>query len=280
MDPVLILTDLDRTLIPNGHQPESPQARVLFRRLANDKDVMIAYVSGRDLNLLKSAIAEYDLPTPDYAIGDVGTSLYQVTEEGWHQSAEWQETIASNWHGVTTKEIIDRLKHITALTLQEPKKQGPHKISYYTSTDIDPEQLKRQVADALTGCEAEVSMIHSVDEIANTGLFDILPKGANKLYAIRFLIDTLGFQPQRTVYSGDSGNDMEVLISEIRSTLVGNADRKVKEVAQANAPEGTLYLAQGNFLEMNGNYCAGILEGLAQFIPEMNEKILQCAKPE
>jgi hypothetical protein len=30
----------------------------------------------------------------------------------------------------------------------------------------------------------------------------------------------------------------------------------------------TLYLAQGSFLGMNGNYAAGVLEGLAHFFPE------------
>ena len=32
---LLLCTDLDRTLLPNGEQPESPQARTLFARLAH-----------------------------------------------------------------------------------------------------------------------------------------------------------------------------------------------------------------------------------------------------
>jgi len=30
----------------------------------------------------------------------------------------------------------------------------------------------------------------------------------------------------------------------------------------------TLYLAQGNFMGMNGNYSAGILEGVVHYIPQ------------
>jgi hypothetical protein len=34
-----------------------------------------------------------------------------------------------------------------------------------------------------------------------------------------------------------------------------------------------LYLPQGNFFGMNGNYAAGVLEGLVHFIPETRELI-------
>jgi len=30
----------------------------------------------------------------------------------------------------------------------------------------------------------------------------------------------------------------------------------------------TLYIAKGDFLDMNGNYAAGVLEGVAHFLPE------------
>jgi hypothetical protein len=34
-----------------------------------------------------------------------------------------------------------------------------------------------------------------------------------------------------------------------------------------------LYLPRGNFLGMNGNYAAGVLEGLAHFFPESEQLI-------
>ena len=45
---LLLCTDLDRTLIPNGPQPESAQAREHFARFAAHPQVTLAYVSGRD----------------------------------------------------------------------------------------------------------------------------------------------------------------------------------------------------------------------------------------
>jgi hypothetical protein len=38
----------------------------------------------------------------------------------------------------------------------------------------------------------------------------------------------------------------------------------------------TLYCARGGFLGMNGNYCAGVLEGLAHYIPETREWMAEC----
>ncbi|NNJ94540.1 MAG: haloacid dehalogenase, partial [Halobacteria archaeon] len=76
--PLLICTDLDRTLIPNGPQSESPAARERFSELAARPEVTLAYVSGRHRALIERAIVNYRLPLPDFVIGDVGTTIYRV----------------------------------------------------------------------------------------------------------------------------------------------------------------------------------------------------------
>lgn len=72
----LICTDLDRTLLPNGPQPESATARERFTALVAHPAVTLAYVSGRHRRLVEEAIEHYRLPIPDFVIGDVGTTLY------------------------------------------------------------------------------------------------------------------------------------------------------------------------------------------------------------
>jgi hypothetical protein len=80
------------------------------------------------------------------------------------------------------------------------------------------------------------------------------------------------FTPENTVFAGDSGNDLPVLSSGLRAVLVANATDEVRDEArQLSAARGTgdtLYLAQGGFMGMNGNYSAGILEGVAHFLPQ------------
>jgi hydroxymethylpyrimidine pyrophosphatase-like HAD family hydrolase len=101
---------------------------------------------------------------------------------------------------------------------------------------------------------------------------DVLSARATKLHAVKFLMQHQGFNYTNTVFAGDSGNDLLILASEIQSVLVANADRDVVEQAKTQAlQQGTiaaLYLAQGGFLGMNGNYSAGILEGIAHYHPE------------
>jgi hypothetical protein len=81
-----------------------------------------------------------------------------------------------------------------------------------------------------------------------------------------------GFNYANTVFAGDSGNDLQVLASAIQSVLVANADCEVVEQAKTQARQqetmAAFYLAKGGFLGMNGNYCAGILEGVAHYRPE------------
>ncbi|MDZ7804606.1 HAD-IIB family hydrolase [Thiohalophilus sp.] len=268
---VLICTDLDRTLIPNGHPSESTLARPLLRRLVERDEVYLAYVSGRDKVLLNEAIREWDLPLPDYAIGDVGTTLYTINGGHWQLMSSWQEEISRDWGDYQRTDIADWLQDIDALTLQEAHKQNDYKLSYYAPVDISVETLLRDIRQRLDARHLRYNLIWSIDDLKQIGLLDILPQRANKLEAIRFLMQSQAFPVDTTVFSGDSGNDLEVLTSEIQATLVNNASEAIKqqatEMAEQNGYVNRLYIARGDFLDMNGNYAAGILEGLAHYIP-------------
>lgn len=270
-DPILIFTDLDRTLIPNGHAPESSLARPLLRELVNREDVYLAYVSGRDRRLLLDAIDEWDLPVPDFAIGDVGTTIYTIDNDDWQELQAWQENIAQDWLGFSHNDIAQNLTAIKGLTLQEPEKQNNFKLSYYTRDDISLPDILAKISQQLKDNPIQYNTIWSIDEVKQIGLLDILPARANKLHAIRFLMDTFKFTPQNSVFSGDSGNDLEVLCSDIQATVVNNASNEIKEQAKSMAKErgnsDQLYIARGEYLGMNGNYAAGILEGIAHYIP-------------
>jgi hypothetical protein len=65
---------------------------------------------------------------------------------------------------------------------------------------------------------------------------------------------------------------LPVLASAIPSVLVRSAGFDVIEQAKTQALQQrtmvALYLAQGGLLGMNGNYSAGILEGIAHYHPD------------
>jgi sucrose-6-phosphatase len=269
---ILICTDLDRTLLPNGSQPESAGARGAFARLISRPEISLAYVSGRHRALVKDAIRAYQLPLPNWVIGDVGTTIYRTDAGQWLYSQEWEQDIAADWQGLTANDLRPLFADMVALSLQEETKQNRHKLSYYLHIKADIDTLQTEMTKRLNAHNVAASLIYSVDEAASIGLLDVLPTRATKLHAVEFLMQQQGFDYTNTVFAGDSGNDLPVLASAIPSVLVANASCEVIEQAKALVKQqrtmSAFYLAQGGFLGMNGNYSAGILEGVAHYHPE------------
>ena len=265
----LVCTDLDRTLIPNGVQAESPAAPGLFEKLVRRSEITLAYVTGRHRALIEQAIIEFNLPRPDYAIADVGTTIYRVAAEGWLHWEAWEEQIAPDWRGLAHDGIYSLLKGFSQLRMQEDEKQNRYKLSFYAPPDTDAQALTGEIQAKLKKAGIKANLIWSIDEKKNIGLLDVLPASANKLHAIHFFMQQKEFSLEDTVFAGDSGNDLDVLLSDIPSVLVANADNEIK-IQAAKSSKDALYIARGGFLGMNGNYSAGIIEGVAHYWPEVD----------
>ncbi len=268
MNRLLLCTDLDRTLIPNGDQPETPYARDLFARLIQNSDIKLAYVSGRHLALIEQAMDDYQLPTPDFILADVGSTIYRQGSDGWQQWQAWDDEIGGDWQGKSHNSLHALLTAYPDLQLQEEAKQNTHKLSYYLPMQMNHLAIISDMQSHLEHAQIRANLIWSIDEIQHVGLLDILPASANKLHAINFLMQQQSFDLQQTVFAGDSGNDLDVLLSPVQSVLVANADQEVRAAVKSASPDN-LYIAKGNFLGMNGNYSAGILEGIAHYRPEI-----------
>lgn len=276
-DTLLLCTDLDRTLLPNGAQPESPQARRCFSRFVDYTHVSLVYVSGRDKGLVQQAIIDYQLPQPVFVISDVGTSIYDLRAGDWQDWPEWQKEIAQDWQGRTHQQLLELLRDIETLQVQEEAKQNTFKLSFYVPLSADQQALDEIIAARLSEAGVLASLIWSIDEPAAVGLLDILPQRATKLHAVEFLQQALGITAQQTLFAGDSGNDLPVLASRIPAVLVNNAMDSVKQQAVNEADKqgnsAFLYIAQGGYLNMNGNYSAGILEGIAHYHSDLKQQL-------
>lgn len=276
---LLLCTDMDRTVIPNGVQPENPNSREQFRQLCRLSSVCLVYVTGRHLQLVIQAIVDYNLPQPRYLITDVGTKMYRQVQDEWREMGPWQDQIARDWQGRSRVQLRNALWGISDLSLQEESKQSDLKLSYYLPLGADLEKTLMEVKERLAHMGVAASVIWSVDEPEQVGLIDILPRNATKLHAIEFLQQHLGYEPEETVFAGDSGNDLPVLGSSVRSILVANAESEIKDqalqlVKQNGCPE-TLYIAQQEGFLLGGNYSAGVLQGVAFFAPEITEKLIK-----
>jgi sucrose-6F-phosphate phosphohydrolase len=275
---LLLCTDLDRTLLPNGTQPESPLARKLFSRFVAQPHVSLVYVTGRHRLLVEKAIKNYELPIPDAVISDVGTRIYSVHAGDWQERHDWQAEIATDWRGMSHAELQALFGDIKVLQKQEIEKQNTYKLSYYVPLFVDQEELLVEMQQYLDSREVDASLVWSIDGPAGIGLLDVLPKHATKLHAIEFLREHMGYSSGETVFCGDSGNDLAVLSSPLPAVLVANAAEEVRDTALAEAAAAgnreALYCALGNFVNMNGNYSAGILEGVVHYHPEFRAGIL------
>jgi HAD superfamily hydrolase (TIGR01484 family) len=269
---LLLATDLDRTLLPNGIQQESPQARRLFSRVMTRPEITLAYVSGRHLQLVERAIASYALPHPKFIVTDVGTRIYRRGDDGWRVWEEWEREIGRDWGDLDHAGLRALFADLHQLRPQETSKQSRYKLSYYLPLQANRAALEGEMQRRLRTHGVRASLIWSLDEPAGVGLLDVLPLGATKLHAVEFLREQLGLAVSETLFAGDSGNDLPVLASRLPSVLVANAAPEVRDVARSAAAAAghadALYLAKGGLLGMNGNYAAGILEGLVHFFPE------------
>jgi len=276
---LLLCTDMDRTVIPNGNHPEHPAARSLFKAFCRRPEVCLAYVTGRHLQLVQQAIADYELPEPDYAITDVGSRIYRVSRGSWQALSQWEEQIAPDWRGRSHAELEKALRPISELTLQEAEKQNRFKLSYYLELDVDRQPVLQRMRHCLDDLGVAASLIWSVDDLKQVGLLDVVPENATKLHGVKFLQQQLDYSHDEVLFAGDSGNDLPVLGSDVRSVLVANASDEVKlqarQLASQSGHADALYLAQEGINPFGGNYAAGVLQGIQHFFPELCRSVLE-----
>jgi hypothetical protein len=258
----ILATDLDRTLLPNGHWKADNQAIELFNRLTEQQDVLVVYVTGRNLNLTEQAIAQYGVRHPDILCGDVGTSIRKYEGGTWHFDEGWVEHVkrsSPRWDAASIKAAV---ADIDGLREQEAEHLNQFKQSYYVD-HANREALLAKVDERVKGRFDEV-IVYSFDSQDGKGLLDFLPASATKQTALEYVAEAHDTPKEDVVFCGDSGNDIFPLTTGFRGVLVRNADEQlvdnVKQAMQSN-PQLKAYFAKGGFKGLNGYYTSGVIEG-------------------
>jgi sucrose-6F-phosphate phosphohydrolase len=258
----ILATDLDRTLLPNGSWPENPGAIDLFNELTEKHDILVVYVTGRNLNLAENAIREYGIRYPHVLIGDVGTSIRMYQQGGWIPAAGWEDYVKQSSPRWSAEAIRSDVADVDGLTEQEREHCGPFKQSYYVEHERN-EVILKQVDERVKGKYDEV-IVYSFDSQSGKGLLDFLPHSATKQTALEYIANEFNANKADVVFCGDSGNDVFPLTAGFSGVLVRNADdqlvARVKQASAAN-PELKVYFAKGNFKGLNGYYTSGVIEG-------------------
>jgi hypothetical protein len=258
----ILATDLDRTLLPNGHWPADENAIEMFNDLTEQHDVMVVYVTGRNLELTEKAIAEFGIRYPHALAGDVGTTIRRWVDGQWQADPGWDAHVrkqSPRWDNVGIREAV---ADIDGLTEQEAEHLNPFKQSYYADHD-NRETILARVKERVEGKFDEV-IIYSYDSQDDKGLIDFLPNSATKQTALEFVAEAEGQDKGDVVFCGDSGNDIFPLTAGFSGVLVRNADEQlVADVkrAQEENPALKVYFAKGDFKGLSGYYTSGVIEG-------------------
>ena len=258
----ILATDLDRTLLPNGSWESDSDAITLFNDLTDMHDVLVVYVTGRNLALTENAIKEFGVRYPNILCGDVGTSIRKYEDGEWKFDDGWVEHVkieSPKWDAIA---IRDAVAGIDGMREKEGEQLNQFKQSYYIEHEKQGQEVKK-VDERVKG-EIEEVIAKSFDSQGGKGLLDFLPTSATKQTALEYVAEEYGAAKEDIVFCGDSGNDIFPLTAGFCGVLVKNADdqlvKHVKEVMNQN-PDLKVYFAKGGFKGLNGYYTSGVIEG-------------------
>lgn len=260
----VLATDLDGTLIPlTGNADHIADLRHLAQ-LIQQHSVTLLYATGRHPSSVFEAMAQYQLPMPEWAICDVGTTILQRSATGDFEFVVAYETHLNELSNHFSADNVRQLcGAVDGAKLQEPEKQGRFKISFYT----DVKQLSGAclaIQSLLKKASAEWSVISSVDPFTNDGLIDVLPKGVSKAHAIEWWRMNHGFQRHEIAYSGDSCNDLAALTAGYHGIVVANAAKDLRQQLSNSSQKHSLLFA-------TKTATSGVLEGLSSMITNGTE---------
>jgi sucrose-6F-phosphate phosphohydrolase len=228
----LLVTDLDGTLI--GDEAALTRFRAAWPTLS--ADYYLVYASGRPYRSIRQVMADQALPAPDAVISGVGSEIYDDTGFPW---PGWARRHTA-WSGDLVRATLAQFPR---LRLQTDDSQTPLKVSYRVEDLTLKEEV--EIRRALEAAGLEITFIYS-----HGSYLDILPSGAGKGLATRFLAEEWRLTDEEVLVFGDSGNDIELLAAGFRSTMVANGLPELRAVIGSE-----VYLSPES-------YADGILDGL------------------
>lgn len=236
-----LISDIDGTLVDGENTTGLNELKEWINK--NDSDVGFGLASGRNLELVKKAIHEYELPEPDILICSAGSEIFYTPD--YEPDKGWESHISYLWK---KDEIEKLLVGFPKLTLQEEAAQREFKLSYYVDGDFIDDDINA-IYKILYENKLRAKLL-----LTENRFLDILPFRASKGNAIRFLSNKWRTPVEKFLTAGNSGNDIDMLKGRVKGIVVANHSPEM--VSLRNLKD--IYFAEKNLSE-------GVLEGVAYY---------------
>jgi sucrose-6F-phosphate phosphohydrolase len=216
MTPInLFCSDLDGTLLGN------PEASRRFKECWKGRQrPLLVYASGRLVQDVIDLLATGILPWPDYVIGGVGTQLYDGRRK--RPVMEYNQAFRGRWDLRRVEAVVGSFPGVTS---QPPEFLHPYKSSWYL--DQAHPGVIEDLAHRLAAAGLDATVVYSGGRH-----LDVLPKGADKGSALKWLCERIPVALDTVLVAGDTGNDRSMfLLPNVRGIVVENAQPELIEAA-------------------------------------------------
>jgi len=209
---MLLATDLDGTFL-GGSDEHKHQ---LYQLIKNEPSIKLAFVTGRGLESVLPLLKDEAVPTPDFIICDVGSTI--ADGRTLQAIQPLQSHIKQKWPGADV--VHEKMKALPQLQYQLVPQQ--RRSSYFISDENLLSQAK-QLAD-----EIECDIIYSAGKF-----LDVMPKGVNKGSTLTMLVQHLQIAEQEILVAGDTLNDLSMYQCGYNGVIVGKAEQKLIDATQS-----------------------------------------------
>jgi sucrose-phosphate synthase len=238
---ICLVSDIDGTLVIEDSEDQPGLEEFAAFLKEHRSYFFFAVATGRDRRLAIEVFAAHGLPYPDVIIASVGTEIFHGRSAV--PDADWTAHINIGWQ---TEKVSALETAVPGLRLQEAKKQGPYKVSFY----IDPGTFREErLVAALKEAGLKATIVLSQDKF-----LDLLPERASKGAAILYLCERYAMPLSRTIVFGDSGNDCDMLLATGQGVVVKN-----------HAPELDALKCESQIFFSDHVGAAGVLDGMRHY---------------
>ncbi len=204
---LILATDLDGTFLEGDQQTK----HFFYNQLLQLRErILLIYVTGRPVEIVKQFCKHGYLPVPHFVLGDHGT---HVVDGNFNPVDPIQDPIIKKWNNgnLLLKELL-----CDEMGLELQPLDPPYRVAYYY------DQRFLQNTTLLKIKEAGFDAILSCDMY-----LDIVPRDVNKGSTLLKLLDYLEIHHDLAITCGDSLNDLSLFETGLDSIAVGNSETKL-----------------------------------------------------